>query len=170
MIRQNAGIICNCFIFVSNLRRGKMRCQQCGAMESKVIDSRPSDDGSQIRRRRECEECGTRFTTYESIKELPLIVVKKDNSAEQFDRGKLLRGLLTAAVKRDIPVAKLEELIDSVEYDLRNMPRREVRSNVLGEMVLARLLKLDDVAYIRFASVYKDFKDIEEFQLALKGM
>jgi transcriptional repressor NrdR len=124
----------------------------------------------QIRRRRECEKCGARFTTYESHKASPLIVAKKDKSSEQFDRDKLLRGLLTATIKRDIPVARLEELIDSVEAELRNMPRNEVRSNVLGEMVLERLADLDDVAYIRFASVYKDFKDIDEFQRALKGM
>jgi transcriptional repressor NrdR len=147
-----------------------MRCQHCGSMETKVIDSRPSEDGMQIRRRRECEDCGARFTTYESHKELPLIVVKKDKSSEQFDGEKLLRGLLAATFKRDIPVARLEELIDSVRAELRSMPGREVRSNVLGEMVLDRLRKLDDVAYIRFASVYKDFKDIDEFQRALKGM
>jgi len=147
-----------------------MLCITCGSIDSRVIDSRPSDDGRSIRRRRICQDCGYRFTTYESLKETPLIVIKNDKSSEPFDRNKLLRGLLTATVKRDVPVARLHELIDDVENELRSMPRNEVRSKVLGDMVLDRLRGLDDVAYIRFASVYKDFKDIEEFQTALKGM
>ena len=147
-----------------------MRCQQCGSLESKVIDSRPSEDGRQIRRRRECEQCGWRFSTVEAPKDTPLIVLKRDKSSEPFDREKLLRGLLTATVKRDVPLTLLEELIDSVEEELNELPRREVSSKKLGDMVLERLRGIDDVAYIRFASVYKDFKDIEEFQKALKGM
>lgn len=147
-----------------------MLCQECGSTESKVIDSRPSDDGRQIRRRRECEECGWRFTTVESYRDHSLIVLKKDKSSEPFDREKLLRGLLTATIKRDVPPAKLEELIDSVEKELNNQPKREIDSEKLGDLVLDRLRDIDDVAYIRFASVYKDFKDIDEFQSALKGM
>ena len=147
-----------------------MYCTACGARDSRVIDSRESDDGKSIRRRRVCKDCGYRFTTYESLKETPLIVLKNDKSSEPFDRNKLLRGLMTATIKRDIPVARLNELIDDVECELRSLARNEVRSNVLGDMVLERLRALDDVAYIRFASVYKDFKDIAEFQAALKGM
>ena len=147
-----------------------MLCITCGSLDSRVIDSRTSEDGKSIRRRRVCQECGYRFTTYESLKETPLIVLKNDKSSEPFDRNKLLRGLMTATIKRDIPVSRLNELIDDVEQELRSMPRNEVRSHVLGDMVLERLRALDDVAYIRFASVYKDFKDIDEFQAALKGM
>jgi transcriptional repressor NrdR len=142
----------------------------CGHPESKVIDSRPSDDGLSIRRRRECLECGARFTTYERHNESPLIVIKNDRSSEPFDRTKLLRGLLIATAKRDVPVSRLDDLIDDVEVEIRNMPKNEVRSKILGDMVLERLRAIDDVAYIRFASVYKDFKDIDEFQAALKGM
>lgn len=147
-----------------------MLCQQCGSTNSKVIDSRPSDDGLQIRRRRECEECGWRFTTVEIYKDQSLIVLKMDNSSEPFDREKLLRGLLTATVKRDIPLDVLEELITSVEDELNSLGRREVQSKKLGDMIMDRLRDIDDVAYIRFASVYKDFKDIDEFQNALRGM
>ena len=147
-----------------------MLCITCGSIDSSVIDSRPSDDGKSIRRRRICKDCGYRFTTYESLKETPLIVIKNDKSSEPFDRNKLLRGLMTATVKRDVPLARLNEIIDDVEQELRSMPRNEVRSKVLGDMVLDRLRELDDVAYIRFASVYKDFQDIEEFKAALKGM
>ncbi|MCL2757558.1 MAG: transcriptional regulator NrdR [Coriobacteriia bacterium] len=147
-----------------------MLCTKCGSHNSRVIDSRPSEDGRSIRRRRICDECDFRFTTYESLKETPLIVLKNDKSSEPFDRNKLLRGLMTATIKRDVPIARLKELIDDVEQELRNSPRNEVRSKVLGDMVLERLRAIDDVAYIRFASVYKDFKDIAEFQAALKGM
>jgi transcriptional repressor NrdR len=147
-----------------------MRCTSCGYIESKVIDSRPSDDGLSIRRRRECLKCATRFTTYERQNESVLIVVKSDKSLEPFDRSKLLRGLMIATAKRDIPSHKLEALIDNVEAEIRNTLRNEVHSKVLGDMVLERLKNIDDVAYIRFASVYKDFKDMAEFRSALKGM
>ncbi|MDR2108863.1 MAG: transcriptional regulator NrdR [Coriobacteriales bacterium] len=147
-----------------------MRCTACGSLEDKVIDSRPSEDGLQIRRRRECVVCGNRFTTYETHRATPLVVIKNDLSREPFDREKLLRGLMTATIKRDIPTAALEQLIDDVELELRQSPRHELRSKELGEMVLKRLRSLDDVAYIRFASVYKDFHDIAEFKQALKGL
>lgn len=147
-----------------------MLCQQCGSTESKVIDSRPSEDGRQIRRRRECEDCGWRFTTVESYRDQSLIVLKKDKSSEPFDREKLLRGLLTATIKRDVSLETLEELINSVEAELSELPKREVSTEKLGDMVMRRLRLIDDVAYIRFASVYKDFKDIDEFQSAIKGM
>jgi transcriptional repressor NrdR len=142
----------------------------CAHPESKVIDSRPSEDGRSIRRRRECLKCGARFTTYERHNEPSLIVKKNDRSSEPFDRAKLLRGLLIATAKRDVPVSRLEALIDDVETEIRNTLRSEVRSKVLGDMVLERLRAVDDVAYIRFASVYKDFQNLDEFQTALKGM
>ncbi|MDR1082648.1 MAG: transcriptional regulator NrdR [Coriobacteriales bacterium] len=147
-----------------------MRCVSCDYPESKVIDSRPSDDGLSVRRRRECLGCGTRFTTYERHNESPLIVTKNDRSSEPFDRTKLLRGLLIATAKRDVSAKRLEALIDDVESEIRNTLKNEVRSKVLGDMVLERLRAIDDVAYIRFASVYKDFRDVDEFQAALKGM
>jgi transcriptional repressor NrdR len=147
-----------------------MLCNSCGSLEDKVIDSRPTDDGLQIRRRRECLSCGFRFTTYETHRSTPLIVIKNDKSLEPFDRDKLMRGLMTATVKRNVPVSALEDLIDKVEDELRNSPRHEVRSNKLGELVLERLRDLDDVAYIRFASVYRDFHNISEFAEALKGL
>jgi transcriptional repressor NrdR len=147
-----------------------MRCVSCGHSESKVIDSRSSEDGLSIRRRRECLKCGARFTTYERHNESPLLVIKNDKSLEPFDRTKLLRGLLIATAKRDVPANKLEALIDDVEAEIRNTLKNEVRSRALGNMVLERLRDIDDVAYIRFASVYQDFKDIDEFQAALKGM
>jgi transcriptional repressor NrdR len=147
-----------------------MRCVSCGYPESKVIDSRPSEDGLSIRRRRECLECGARFTTYERHNESPLIVIKNDRSSEPFDREKLLRGLFIATAKRDVPAVRLNALIDDVEAEIRNTLKNEVRSKVLGDMVLERLRAIDDVAYIRFASVYKDFRSIDEFQAALKGM
>ena len=144
-----------------------MRCAACGCPDSKVVDSRPSDDGLSIRRRRECLNCGARFTTYERHFESPLIVIKNSRSSEPFDRQKLMRGLMTATKKRGIPPARLEALIDNIESELRNTLKNEVRSTVLGEMVLERLRDIDDVAYIRFASVYKDFKNADEFKNAL---
>lgn len=147
-----------------------MRCPHCGNEESKVIDSRTFEDGDSIRRRRECLACGERFTTYERREETPLLVVKKDGSTEPFDRNKVLRGLLTATVKRNVPVAELDSLIDDVEAELRNTFRSQVESQALGDMVLKRLLALDKVAYVRFASVYKDFKDLDEFTYELRNL
>ena len=147
-----------------------MRCPSCGYSESKVVDSRPSEDGATIRRRRECLQCGHRFTTYERLAENPIMVIKVDGSSETFDRQKLMRGLLMACAKRPISPEQMSELIDSIENELRNALRNEIRSKELGEMALARLAKLDDVAYVRFASVYKDFQNIEEFAAALEGM
>ena len=144
-----------------------MRCPSCGFKESKVIDSRSADDGSAIRRRRECLSCQNRFTTYERLGERPVIVLKSDGSQEAFDRQKLFRGLLIACAKRSIRPEKIDQLIDDIETSLRNTGITEVRSKDLGEMVLARLAHIDDVAYIRFASVYKDFKSVEEFSQAL---
>lgn len=147
-----------------------MRCPSCGYQESKVVDSRSADEGASIRRRRECLKCGARFTTYERIAENPILVTKADGSSEVFDRQKLMRGLLIACAKRPITPEKIDNLISSIESELRSGQRNEIRSRDLGDMVLARLAGLDDVAYIRFASVYKDFQNVEEFSEALKDL
>ena len=147
-----------------------MRCPKCGCDDSKVVDSRPSESNDSIRRRRECTKCGFRFTTYERREEMPLTIIKKDGTHETFDRSKIMRGLVTATVKRDIPVSRLDELIDGIEGDLRDQGISEVPAEEIGNMVLKRLRTLDKVAYIRFASVYKDFHDVEEFNSELKGL
>ncbi|WP_455138847.1 transcriptional regulator NrdR [Thermophilibacter sp.] len=147
-----------------------MRCPRCGCDESKVVDSRPSESNDAIRRRRECTGCGFRFTTYERCEEMPLIVVKRDGHKEPFDRQKLMRGLVTATVKRNVPVSKLTALIDDIEATLRDQGSFEVSSADLGSIVLRRLLDVDKVAYVRFASVYRDFKDIEEFSEELRSL
>ena len=144
-----------------------MRCPICSYEDSKVVDSRSAEDGNAIRRRRECLKCKYRFTTYERLGEHPVIVIKSDGSSEAFDRQKLMRGLLIACAKRSITPEQLDLLITDIENELRSSPKGEIRSKDLGDLVLSRLAKLDDVAYIRFASVYKDFKNIEEFSRAL---
>ncbi|MDJ1121478.1 transcriptional regulator NrdR [Olsenella sp. YH-ols2217] len=141
-----------------------MRCPRCGWPESKVVDSRPSESNEAIRRRRQCMQCGARFTTYERREELPLVVVKRDGRREPFDRQKIMHGLVAATVKRDLDVAQLDRLIDDVEQKLRDGGVLEVPSKQLGEMVLLALKDVDGVAYVRFASVYRDFKDVDEFR------
>ncbi|NLT58273.1 MAG: transcriptional repressor NrdR [Clostridiales bacterium] len=140
-----------------------MKCCFCGFSESKVIDSRPTDEGTSIRRRRECLSCGKRFTTYETIETISVMVVKKDKSREAFDREKLLKGLLRACEKRPVPVKALEGLADEVESYVQNLLLREVTSETIGEWVMERLKSIDEVAYIRFASVYRQFRDIDSF-------
>ncbi|OUO61050.1 transcriptional regulator NrdR [Olsenella sp. An270] len=147
-----------------------MRCPRCGCEESKVVDSRPSENNDAIRRRRECIGCGFRFTTYERCEEMPIVVIKRDGHKEPFDRQKLMRGLLTATVKRDIPVSTLSALIDDIESSLRDGGTLEVSSVDLGSMVLKRLISVDKVAYVRFASVYRDFKDVDEFSEELRSL
>jgi transcriptional repressor NrdR len=147
-----------------------MRCPFCGHDETKVIDSRVSESQEAIRRRRECLGCEQRFTTYERVEEMPLMVLKKDGHREPFDRGKLMRGLIVATVKRNVTTQQLEGLIDTVEAELHNSFRYEISAKHLGDLVLARLKDLDRVAYIRFASVYKDFQDLDEFTRELKGL
>ncbi|MBR3318144.1 MAG: transcriptional repressor NrdR [Atopobiaceae bacterium] len=147
-----------------------MRCPKCGCEESKVIDSRPSENHEAIRRRRECVRCSTRFTTYERREETPLIVVKKDGTKETFDRQKVMNGLLRATVKRNIPVRTLDLLLDSIESELRDNGINEVPSREIGNMVLKRLNAIDGVAYVRFASVYHDFKDVREFSEELRRL
>lgn len=140
-----------------------MRCPFCSYSESKVIDSRPAEEGSTIRRRRECLACGKRFTTYEIMERLPLLVVKKDGRRQSFDRVKLLNGMVRACEKRPVPMAQLEAVVDDIEQDLQNSLEREISSVKIGEMVMDRLKDLDEVAYVRFASVYRQFKDINTF-------
>ena len=147
-----------------------MRCPVCGNDESKVIDSRSSDDGTSIRRRRECLACSHRFTTYERISDSPLVVIKADGSSEVYDRQKLMRGIMTACAKRPIPPERISALIDDIETELRNSVKGQVRSKELGNMALERLSELDEVAYVRFASVYRDFQNVEEFSAALEEM
>ena len=147
-----------------------MRCPKCGCEESKVVDSRPSENNDAIRRRRECIQCGYRFTTYERREETPLTVLKKDVTKETFNRQKLMRGLVAATVKRNIPISKLDSLIDDMESELRDSGVSEVSSKEIGDMVLKRLVNLDKVAYVRFASVYRDFKDIDEFNEELRSL
>ena len=147
-----------------------MRCPRCGCEESKVVDSRPSENNDAIRRRRECTGCGFRFTTYERCEEMPIVVIKRDGHKEPFDRQKVMRGLLTATVKRDIPVSTLTALIDNIEASLRDSGNMEVSSADLGSMVLKRLIAVDKVAYVRFASVYRDFKDVDEFSEELRSL
>ena len=140
-----------------------MKCPYCAYPESKVVDSRPADEGASIRRRRECLACHKRFTTYETVESLPLIVIKKDGSRQTFDRDKLLGSMLKACEKRSVPLAKLEELAREIEQSLQNDMEREVSSSEIGELVMDRLKEVDEVAYVRFASVYRQFKDIGTF-------
>jgi transcriptional repressor NrdR len=147
-----------------------MRCPFCGHDETKVVDSRTSESQDAIRRRRECLQCAERFTTYERREEMPLMVVKKSGVVEPFDRGKLLRGLMVATAKRNVPVERLEGLINDIESELHNTFRYEVDSSQVGDMILRRLRDLDRVAYVRFASVYKEFQDLDEFTSELKNL
>jgi transcriptional repressor NrdR len=140
-----------------------MKCPFCGNEDSKVIDSRPSDEGERIRRRRECVSCLKRFTTYEIIESLPLIIVKKDKSRQTFDREKLLRGMLRACEKRPVPIDTLEKSVTEIEYSLQSGLDREVSSQIIGELVMEKLKVIDEVAYVRFASVYRQFRDINTF-------
>ena len=147
-----------------------MKCPFCGHDETKVVDSRVSESQDAIRRRRECLVCEQRFTTYERVEEMPLMVIKKDGHREPFDRTKLLRGLTAATVKRDVSPEQLQRLIDDVEADLHDTFRYEISAKQLGDLVLEHLKALDRVAYVRFASVYKEFKDLDEFTRELKGL
>ena len=147
-----------------------MKCPYCGYDESKVIDSRPTDEGERIRRRRECLKCGKRFTTYEVIETVPIIVIKKDKSRESFDRNKLLNGLLRACEKRPVSIDTLERVVDEIEGSLQNSLDREVQSSLIGKYAMEKLKTIDEVAYVRFASVYREFKDIATFKEELDRM
>ena len=147
-----------------------MKCPFCAHVEDKVVDSRESKEGKVIRRRRECLSCGRRFTSYERIDQIPHLVVKKDGSRERFDRNKVLAGLLKACEKRPVPVRELEEVTDRVESMIQESPDREVPSDQIGELLMERLRDLDKVAFVRFASVYREFKDVDQFMATLKGL
>ena len=147
-----------------------MKCPFCGYTESKVIDSRPAEDGEKIRRRRECLSCTRRFTTYEIIETIPIMVIKKDKSREAFDSGKLLRGLMRACEKRPVSVELLDDMVREIETDLQNSLQREVPSSKIGELVMEKLKEVDEVAYVRFASVYRQFGDINSFMKELKDL
>ena len=144
-----------------------MKCPYCGFQESKVVDSRHSEDGTSIRRRRECLSCQKRFTTYETVESLPMIVVKKDNSRQSFDRNKVLNGMVRACEKRPVAMADLENAADEIEQIIQNSLDREVSTERIGELVMERLKPLDEVAYVRFASVYRQFKDLHSFMQEL---
>jgi len=147
-----------------------MKCPFCGEIDNKVIDSRLSKDGTAIRRRRECIICGRRFTTYEHIEEIPVMIIKKDGRREVFSREKLRSGLQKACQKRDISINVIDEFLDELERDLRETGEKEISSNKIGEKVMVKLHELDDVAYVRFASVYREFKDVNDFVSELKNL
>ena len=147
-----------------------MKCPYCGYSEGKVIDSRPADENSSIRRRRECLSCGKRFTTYETVESLPMVVVKKDGSRQSFDRRKVLGGMIRACEKRPVPLAELEKIAEEIEQDLQNSMEREISTEAIGEKVMERLRNVDQVAYVRFASVYRQFKDIDTFMTELNKL
>ena len=147
-----------------------MKCPFCGFADSKVIDSRPADDGSTIRRRRECLACQKRFTTYETIERLPLVVIKRDGSRQSFDKVKLLNGMVRACEKRPVSMAQLERAVDDIEAQLQNSLDREVNSITIGEYAMKALKAIDEVAYVRFASVYRQFKDINSFMAELNAL
>ena len=147
-----------------------MKCPYCAHLESKVVDSRPADEGSSIRRRRECLACRKRFTTYEIMESLPLMVIKRDGSRQAFDKNKLLGSMLKACEKRSVSMSTLERLAGEIEQSLQNEMEREVPSTEIGELVMERLKKVDEVAYVRFASVYRQFKDINTFMTELNKL
>ena len=147
-----------------------MKCRYCSSTESRVIDSRPTEDGTSIRRRRECTNCGRRFTTYEKIEEIPIMVIKKDGCREPFDSEKILQGVRKACEKRPISAADMDKLVEDVVREVFNSLEQEVKSETIGELVMAGLKELDEVAYVRFASVYRQFKDINTFMSELKLM
>lgn len=147
-----------------------MKCPKCGYTESKVVDSRPSEEGVSIRRRRECLSCQNRFTTYETVEKLPLLVIKKDKTRQTFDKNKLLNGIIEACHKRPITLEQMENIVNEIEVELQNSLSHEVHSSKIGVLVMDKLKKLDDVAYVRFASVYREFKDLDTFMLELEKL
>ncbi|TJX13347.1 transcriptional repressor NrdR [Tissierella creatinini] len=145
-----------------------MKCPFCECLESKVIDSRPTDEGQAIRRRRECISCAKRFTTYEKIEEIPTIIVKRDGNRQAYDRNKLLNGIIKSCEKRPVPMSTIESLVDEIEKSISNSMEKEITSVEIGEMVMNKLKNVDEVAYVRFASVYRQFKDVNSFMDELK--
>ena len=147
-----------------------MKCPFCNQENTRVIDSRPADDNTSIRRRRLCDDCGKRFTTYEKVETIPLIIIKKDNNREQYDRAKIEAGVLRACHKRPISATQINQLVDEVETDIFNREEKEISSTLIGEIVMDKIKDLDSVAYVRFASVYREFKDVDSFMSELKKM
>lgn len=147
-----------------------MKCPFCNKENTKVIDSRPAEDNSSIRRRRQCDECGKRFTTYEKVESIPLIVIKKDNNREPYDREKIEAGIVRSCHKRPVSISQINELVDDIENAILNMEEKEVPSSQIGELVMNKLKDFDSVAYVRFASVYREFKDVNTFMDELKKM
>ena len=145
-----------------------MKCPYCGHADTKVIDSRPAEDGSSIRRRRCCDVCGKRFTTYEKVETIPLIIIKKDNNREQYDRSKIEAGILRACYKRPVSVEAIKATMEAIETDIFKREEKEISSSVIGEIVMDRLMELDEFAYVRFASVYREFKDLNTFMAEIK--
>ena len=145
-----------------------MKCPFCAHENTNVIDSRPADDNNSIRRRRECEKCGKRFTTYEKIESIPLVVIKKDNNRETYDRSKIEKGILQSCHKRPVSVDQIERTVDNIENRIFNMELKEIESSVIGEIVMEELMNLEEVAYVRFASVYREFKDVNTFMNEIK--
>ena len=145
-----------------------MKCPYCGHPDTRVIDSRPAEENNSIRRRRSCDVCGKRFTTYEKIETIPLIVIKKDNNREQYDRAKIEQGVLSACYKRPVPASEIQKTIDKIELEIFNREEKEIPSSKIGEIVMDKLMALDPVAYVRFASVYREFKDVNTFMSELK--
>lgn len=145
-----------------------MKCPYCNHADTRVIDSRPAEDGTSIRRRRSCDECGKRFTTYEKVETIPLIIIKKDNNREQYNRSKIEAGVLRACYKRPVSAEEIQRTIDAVETEIFKREDKEISSNVIGELVMEKLKDLDAVAYVRFASVYREFKDVNTFMAELK--
>jgi len=148
----------------------QVRCPFCENPDTKVIDSRPTEEGHAIRRRRECDHCGKRFTTYEKVEEITLMVIKKDGRREAFDRSKIMKGIMAACQKRPVPVSEMEKAVDEIERGLNNMMEKEVDSNFIGELVMEQLKKMDEVAYVRFASVYRQFTDASTFIAEIEKM
>ena len=145
-----------------------MKCPYCGNVDTRVIDSRPAEDGSSIRRRRCCDECGKRFTTYEKVETIPLIIIKKDCNREQYDRSKIEGGVLRACYKRPVSAADIQKTMEKIETAIFNLEEKEIPSHVIGEIVMDHLKNLDEVAYVRFASVYREFKDVNTFMSEIK--
>ena len=147
-----------------------MKCPYCNLPDSRVIDSRPAEDGSAIRRRRSCDECGKRFTTYEKVETIPLIIIKKDNNREQYNRSKIERGIIRACYKRPVSAEAIQKAVERIEIKIFNLEAKEVSSTDVGEIVMDELKELDEVAYVRFASVYREFKDVNTFMDEIKKM
>ena len=145
-----------------------MKCPYCGKLNTRVVDSRPGKIDLEVRRRRECQACSQRFTTYERVEQVPVMIVKKDNRREEYDRDKILKGIVRACEKRPISIHRIEEVVDGIERELRETSEREISSKVVGEKIIFALKHLDDVAYVRFASVYREFKDVADFIRELK--